>query len=111
MFSFLDIRINYSDLEFGEKIGGGSFGTVFKGHWKSKGLDVAIKRFSRIIEREEVSLNIYVRNYKVESVLTKHTQSKQLEGKVRIFFVCYRFITSCFAATVLMVNLVTAKIC
>ena len=58
LFFILVVKISFSDLNFGEKVGSGGFGTVFKGHWKSKGLDVAIKRLQTQIRKEEVSLHI-----------------------------------------------------
>ena len=53
------VKISYSDLEFGGKVGSGAFGTVFKGRWKSKGLDVAIKRLQNRIRKEEVSFHSF----------------------------------------------------
>ncbi len=38
------LEIAYSDLQFIKPIGRGSAGSVFQGVWKSKGLEVAIKR-------------------------------------------------------------------
>jgi serine/threonine protein kinase len=49
------VKISYSDLEFGETVGGGAFGTVYKGRWKSRGLEVAIKRATNVVKKEEVS--------------------------------------------------------
>ena len=40
-----------ADLEFGELLGQGGFGTVFRGRWRSKGFDVALKKV--IINPEE----------------------------------------------------------
>ena len=57
--SALVVKISFSDLEFGEKVGSGGFGTVFKGRWKSKGMDVAIKRLQNRIRKEEVSLHSF----------------------------------------------------
>ena len=54
-WSFIICFSGFSDLEFGEKVGSGGFGTVFKGRWKSKGLEVAIKRLQTHIRKEEVS--------------------------------------------------------
>ena len=44
--------IEYSDLELKEKVGGGGFGTVFKGRWISKKKTVAIKMMVELVERE-----------------------------------------------------------
>ena len=46
--------IEYSDLQFlGDKpLGGGGFGTVWKGKWKPGGNLVAIKKVLDLIERE-----------------------------------------------------------
>ena len=49
------VKIRYSDLEFGERVGGGGFGTVYKGQWKPRGLEVAIKRAMNVVKKEEVS--------------------------------------------------------
>ena len=44
--------IEYSDLEFGESVGIGAFGTVFKGQRVSKKKTVAIKMMIVLVERE-----------------------------------------------------------
>ena len=36
--------IDLGDIKFGELIGTGGFGAVFRGKWKSKGIDVALKK-------------------------------------------------------------------
>ena len=40
----IDHEIALADLKFGEILGQGGFGTVFRGKWVSKGLDVALKK-------------------------------------------------------------------
>ena len=52
---FLGDRIPFSDLEFDDQIGSGSYGTVYKGKWMSKGLQVAIKCMVGRIRKEEVN--------------------------------------------------------
>ena len=47
--------IAYSELDFGDSLGIGRQGTVFKGQWKTKGLAVAIKRVLGNITEQEVS--------------------------------------------------------
>ena len=42
--------INLADLKFEKRIGQGAFGTVFRGKWLSKGLDVALKIVREIPE-------------------------------------------------------------
>ena len=49
------LQILFTDLEFGDELGEGAFGSVYKGHWKSQNMDVAIKRIPGKINREEVS--------------------------------------------------------
>jgi len=44
--------ILFSDLEFMEKVGGGGFGEVWKGRWKSKKRIVAVKKFKELEKRE-----------------------------------------------------------
>jgi len=44
--------ILFSDLEFIEKVGGGGFGEVWKGRWKSKKRIVAVKKFKELEKRE-----------------------------------------------------------
>lgn len=44
--------ILFSDLEFMEKVGGGGFGEVWRGRWKSKKRIVAIKKFKELEKRE-----------------------------------------------------------
>jgi len=48
--SKLSSKIDYNELKFGDKIGSGSFGTVFRGEWR--GQDVAIKVIRPDIESE-----------------------------------------------------------
>lgn len=40
----INYEIELSDLRFGAVVGQGGFGTVYQGRWKSKGIDVALKR-------------------------------------------------------------------
>ena len=47
-------EINYSDLEFGAELGEGGFSTVYKGHWLSRDMDVAIKRLPGKLHEGEV---------------------------------------------------------
>ena len=51
--TFSPIDIEYSDLEFMEKVGSGGFGTVSKGRWISKNKTVAIKMMM-VLEKREV---------------------------------------------------------
>ena len=39
----MSYEIDITDLEFGDVLGEGGFGTVFQGKWRSKGIDVALK--------------------------------------------------------------------
>ena len=47
-------QINYSDLEFGDAVGEGGFSIVYKGHWQSRNMDVAIKRMPGKLHKGEV---------------------------------------------------------
>ena len=47
-------EINFSDLEFGDQLGEGAFGVVYRGRWKSRHMDVAIKRVPGKINKTEV---------------------------------------------------------
>ena len=47
-------EISFSDLEIGEKLGEGASGVVYRGHWKSRDMDVAIKRVPGNINKTEV---------------------------------------------------------
>ena len=40
----VDYEINLADLKFGKVLGQGGFGTVFRGQWVSKGIEVALKK-------------------------------------------------------------------
>ena len=57
-FSLVDIE--YSDLEFKEKVGSGGFGTVSKGRWISKNKIVAIKMLMDVEEREVILLGYWL---------------------------------------------------
>lgn len=50
------VEIAFSDLTFGDPIGSGGFGQVYRGRWVSKRMDVAIKMLSGRIRKEEVEL-------------------------------------------------------
>ena len=68
-------RISFSDLEFGDELGKGAFGSVYKGYWKSKSMTVAIKRVPGKINRQEVSavvllFNFYLTAYTVICIVT-----------------------------------------
>ena len=47
-------EISFSDLEIGEQLGEGASGDVYRGHWKSRDMDVAIKRVPRSINKTKV---------------------------------------------------------
>ena len=47
-------KIQFSDLEFGDALGSGGFGTVYTGFWKSRNKTVAIKKVAGLIRPEEV---------------------------------------------------------
>ena len=47
-------EIGYSDLAFGVQLGHGASGVVYRGHWKSRDMDVAIKRVLGKINETEV---------------------------------------------------------
>lgn len=48
----------YDDLEFFEKLGDGSFGSVYRGRWKSQDKEVAIKKILTL--GEEVHFFVWV---------------------------------------------------
>ena len=50
-------EICYSDLEFKDQLGEGAFGVVYRGHWMSRDMDVAIKRVPGKINKTEVEQN------------------------------------------------------
>ena len=54
------LNIEYSDLEFKEKVGSGGFGTVSKGRWISKNKIVAIKMLMDVEEREVILLGYWL---------------------------------------------------
>ena len=43
-------EIAYDDLEFLEKCGGGTFGSVYRAKWKSQDKEVAVKRLLTLEE-------------------------------------------------------------
>ena len=45
------VEVDFSDLEFYEKLGGGASGSVYRAKWKSKDKIVAVKKLL-ILERE-----------------------------------------------------------
>jgi len=54
------LNIEYSDLEFKEKVGSGGFGTVSKGRWIPKNKIVAIKMLMDVEEREVILLGYWL---------------------------------------------------
>lgn len=38
------VTIDFNDLEFFEKCGGGAFGSVYRARWKSQDKEVAVKK-------------------------------------------------------------------
>ena len=48
--------IEYCDLEFGKALGMGGSATVYRGRWKSRDKDVAIKTSTQGIPNSEVTL-------------------------------------------------------
>ena len=38
------VTIDFDDLEFFEKCGGGAFGSVYRARWKSQDKEVAVKK-------------------------------------------------------------------
>jgi len=71
--------LNYQELAttFGEEIGKGSFGVVFKGKWQ--GRDVAVKRLhlNQLTKKETVS---FVKELKIMTCLGKHPNLVSLYG-------------------------------
>ena len=53
------VEIDFSDLEFYEKLGGGASGSVYRAKWKSKDKIVAVKKLL-ILEREVRNGFMYV---------------------------------------------------
>ena len=51
--------IEYSELDFVQRVGGGGFGEVWRGRWKPKHRVVAIKTFKEL-EKREVSHNRWI---------------------------------------------------
>ena len=47
-------EISYDDIEFFERCGGGSFGSVYRARWKSQDKEVAVKRLLTL--EEEVNM-------------------------------------------------------
>ena len=56
-------EISFSDLEFGDELGEGASGVVYRGHWKSRDMDVAIKRVPGKINKTEAEDYIVLCNY------------------------------------------------
>ena len=44
MFLFIELLVKYTDIQFGQLIGRGNFGSVYQGRWKGK--SVALKRIN-----------------------------------------------------------------
>lgn len=43
------VQIDFEDLEFFEKCGGGAFGSVYRARWKSQDKEVAVKKILSLI--------------------------------------------------------------
>ena len=82
------LEINFSDLEFGEQLGEGASGVIYRGHWKSRDMDVAIKRVSGKLNETEVE-DCIVTAYKC-----LHSSLRR-DFKFTLFFLSrYKFLTS-----------------
>lgn len=46
------VTIDFDDLEFFERCGGGSFGSVYRARWKSQEKEVAVKKLLTALENE-----------------------------------------------------------
>lgn len=53
------VQIDFEDLEFFEKCGGGAFGSVYRARWKSQDKEVAVKKILSL--GKEVSCNQMVK--------------------------------------------------
>ena len=49
-------QLSYDDFEFFERLGGGSFGSVYRARWKSQDKEVAVKKILAL-EKEVSSLS------------------------------------------------------
>ena len=69
------VQIDFEDLEFFEKCGGGAFGSVYRARWKSQDKEVAVKKILSL--GKEVSCNQMVkRGRKLHDPLS--VQSKRI---------------------------------
>lgn len=53
------VTIDFDDLEFFEKCGGGSFGSVYRAKWKSQGKEVAVKKLLSLGNEASVFLPFF----------------------------------------------------
>jgi hypothetical protein len=49
-------EISFFDLDFGKRLGEEAFGVVYRGHWKSRDMAVAIKRVPETFEKAEIEI-------------------------------------------------------
>lgn len=51
------LELQYDDFEFYEKLGDGSFGSVYRGLWKSNNKEVAIKKLLTLGDEVHIVYN------------------------------------------------------
>lgn len=51
------LEVDFADLHFYERCGGGAFGSVYRANWKSQGLQVAVKKLL-VLEKEAQVLSV-----------------------------------------------------
>lgn len=53
------VIIGFEDLEFFEKCGGGSFGSVYRAKWKSQDKEVAVKKLLSLGKEASILLHSF----------------------------------------------------
>ena len=67
------VTIGFEDLEFFEKCGGGTFGSVYRAKWKSQNKEVAVKKLLSLGNEASIFLHSFAdRHFENSKILTNN---------------------------------------
>ncbi|XP_060658760.1 mitogen-activated protein kinase kinase kinase 7-like isoform X2 [Drosophila nasuta] len=88
----IEFDVIYSNLQLGDFINGGSFGDVYKAHWKTENKAIVVKKIRRVVKNasnDEKSILNEIKNIKVlnhPNIITFHGVAKDSEDRICMLF-------------------------